>query len=213
MPVMPEDIQPVAEPAVAEAGEVMPAEESQTPAREPVLPEAVAKIPAVAALMNGSPPVTYGPMDSELPEVKTLSQNANALKKVGFAAFESQSIPGNFVLFNGLIVKPQEVVDADKAGQLEQMGVPFEQLVQSFEAARRGGTTPDATAAPDVAPAALAAPGQAAAAPVSSGPPPSAGTQKRLLGSRVSNLMPGSPTSGPAPGRGRVLNAISKPVV
>ena len=210
--VNPEDIHPVAEAPMPAAGEVAPAEEPTE--REPVLPPEVAQIPAVAALMNGSPPVTYAPLDSKLPEVQVLSKNAEALKKVGFAAFESQSIPGNFVLFNGLIVKPQEVIDADAAGQLQQMGVPFEQLVASFEAARKGGPAAAGSEVPaEGAPALPAPPGGAAAAPMAVGAPPSAGTQKRLMAARVGNLAPGAPTSGPAPGRGRVLNAISKPVV
>jgi len=210
MPVMPEDIQPVAA-APAAADEVTPAEEPE--AKAPVMPPELAKIPALAALANGSPPATYGPLKSEDPQLKVIGkkENAEALKKMGFAAFESESQPGNFVLFNGLLVKPQEVMDADKAGQLDSIAVPFQQLAASFESARLDGGSSEVPA--DGAPAAPAPAGEAAAAPMPSAPPAPAGAQKRLLAARVTNLQPGSPTSGPAPGRGRVLNAISKPVV
>jgi hypothetical protein len=215
MPVLPSDVQPVADaaapapvapdaaPAPAGAQEDLPAESS--------LPEEVLKIPAMAALLNGSPPATYAPLKSKIPEIKTLTKHAEDLKKAGFAAFESESLPGNFVLFNGLIVKPDEVMQADKAGQLDSMAVPFDQLTKSFESARKDAVP--AEAAGEGAPAAPAPAGQAAAAPVPVGAPAPAGAQKRLLSARVANLMPGSPTSGAMPGRGRVLNAISKSVV
>jgi len=210
--VNPEDIQPAAEaasPSPIDPQAVPPAEEAE-PTEKSALPEEVLKIPAMNALLQGSPPATYGPLKSKMPEIETLSKHAQDLKTAGFAAFESESMTGNFVLFNGLAIKPDEVMQADKAGSLDSVAVPFEALVKSFDAAKKDAAAP----AEDGAPPSQAAPGEAIT-PVaaSSVPPLPASAQRRTMSARVANLVPGSPTSGPAPGRGRVLNAISKPVV
>jgi hypothetical protein len=204
------DIQPVADAAPVapiEPQAAAPAEDEQP--KGPALPEEVLKIPAMGALLQGSPPATYGPLKSKMPEIETLSKHAQDLKNAGFAAFESESMPGNFVLFNGLIIKPEEVAQADKAGQLDSVAVPFETLVKSFDSAKKNADVPM-----DGSPPSQAAPGEAIV-PVggSSVPPLPASAQRRTMSARVANLVPGSPTSGPAPGRGRVINAISKPVV
>ena len=213
MPVLPSDIQPVADAPVApiEPQAAAPAPEDEQPAG-PALPEAVLKIPAMAALLQGAPPATYGPLKSKLPEIETLSKHAQDLKDAGFAAFESESMPGNFVLFNGLIIKPEEIAQADKSGQLDSVAVPFETLVKSFESAKKSAGVDTADVAG--AQASQAAPG-GAIPPVggSSVPPLPASAQRRTMSARVANLVPGGPTSGPAPGRGRVINAISTPAV
>ena len=212
MPVSPADIQPVADasaPAPIEPQAAAPAAEP-APEEKSILPEAVLKIPAMNALLQGSPPATYAPLKSKTPEIETLSKNAEALKKAGFAAFKSESKPGNFIMFNGLAIKPEEVVQADKSGQLDSVAVPFDQLLQSFEQARNDAQPTDGEGAP----ASQAPPGGAIApAGASEVPPLPAGAQKRTMAARVANLVPGGPTSGPAPGRGRILNAISTPVV
>lgn len=210
MPVMPSDVVPVAEaPAPAPIDPQAAPEPEELPA-EAALPEEVLKIPAMGALLQGSPPATYGPLKSKMPEIQTLSKHAQDLKNAGFAAFESESMPGNFVLFNGLIVKPDEVMQADKAGQLDSVAVPFESLVKSFDGAKKGSEETPAEGAPpsEVAPGGAIAPSAASSVPALP-----ASAQRRTMSARVANLVPGSPTSGPAPGRGRVLNAISKPVV
>lgn len=210
-PVLPADIQPVADAAPTPEESAPPVEAAPEPAAADSLPPAVLKIPAMNALLNGSPPATYGPLKSKLPEVETLTKHADDLKKAGFAAFKSESMPDNFVLFNGLIIKPEEVMQADKNGQLDSVAVPFETLVKSFDKAKHSADVNTADAAGPSA--SEAAPGAAVAAPMPVGAPAPAGAQNRLLSARVMNLAPGGPTSGPAPGRGRVLNAISKPVV
>jgi hypothetical protein len=209
--VNPSDIQPVADaaPVAPIEPQAAPSAEDEQPAG-PSLPEEVLKIPAMSALLQGAPPATYGPLKSKMPEIETLSKHAQDLKNAGFAAFKSESMPGNFVLFNGLIIKPDEIMQADKSGQLDSVAVPFETLVNSFESAKK-----DAEGAPaEGAPPSEVAPGGAIAPPAGSSVPPlPASAQRRTMSARVANLVPGSPTSGPAPGRGRVINAISKPVV
>jgi len=210
MPVMPSDVQPVADAAPVAPIDPQAAPEPEELPAEAALPEEVLKIPAMGALLQGSPPATYGPLKSKMPEIQTLSKHAQDLKNAGFAAFESESMPGNFVLFNGLIVKPDEVMQADKAGQLDSVAVPFESLVKSFDGAKKGAEETPAEGAPpsEVAPGGAIAPSAASSVPALP-----ASAQRRTMSARVANLVPGSPTSGPAPGRGRVLNAISKPVV
>jgi hypothetical protein len=213
--LQPSDIQPMAPaatdpslaPAVPDATANTAAVPEDTSEPKAALPEAVLKIPAMHALIQGAPPATYGPLDSKMPEIKTLNKHADELKAAGFAAFKSASIPGNFVMFNGLIIKPEEVEQADKAGKLQSVAVPFEQLVESFKKTAKGEE--DQTAPPE-APMAMSGP---ASGGVAVGEPPSAGVEKRLAVARANNLTPGSPTSGPAPGRGRVINQILKPVI
>ena len=213
--VNPSDIQPVADtvpPAPIEPQAVAPDDEEA--AAGPALPDDVLKIPAMNALLQGSPPATYAPIKSKMPEIETLSKHAQDLKNAGFAAFKSESMPGNFVLFNGLIIKPEEVMQADSAGKLDSVAVPFQTLVESYAKAKRGADVNTAEADGMGAPAAQAGAGGAIPPVGGSGVPPlPASAQRQAMSARVMNLQPGSPTSGPAPGRGRVLNAISKPVV
>jgi hypothetical protein len=56
-------------------------------------------------------------------------------------------------------------------------------------------------------------PPQAASGSLPLAPPAPASVQRRLMQQRVTNLSGGAPTSGPAPGAGRLLNNILKPVV
>ena len=194
--ISPEDIvaRPDAE-EMAPAAESPPASESDSAE----LPEPVLKIPAVHALLQGSPPAFFVDSKTEDPDIKTLEKHTKELTGAGIGAFPSQSLPGNVVVFNSLILPPEEVMKADQEGSLDSIAVPWETLKSEYE--NTGGeAAPDAT-------------GEVAAAPPAGGAPPPAGAQSKLLQKRIANLAVGSPTSGPRPGAGRVLNTIARPAV
>lgn len=194
------DIQPAApadrdeEPKEAKGGEGLP---------EALLKEA----PALQLLLNGSPPATFAPTDAEFPELKTVAKHIKDLGKAGFGVYGTKD-GSNVVVFNGLYITPDEVKAADEAGQLEAIAAPYGELRTALEG---GAASAGATEASPEAPGGIPTPSALPAAPA--GPQPPAATQNRIASKRLSNVSLGSPTSGPAPGQGRILNNIAKPVI
>lgn len=202
---MPNMDQATADP-MAEAASAVPAATAEAPPKQTAetqgagLPEEVLKIPAIAALMAGSPPATYAAENSKSPELKVLEKNIDPLTKAGFGLYRTKD-KSNFVLFNNLILSPEEVKKADADGNLDSIAAPFEDLNKSMAAGFKGSDSE--------APTEEAAPTPAAPA----GAPPSAAAQKKIQTARLKNIQPGSPTSGPLPGQGRILSNITKSVV
>ena len=201
---------PAAEPAAA------PAAAPAAPAAEPAkgeagdLPEALLKeVPALQLLMQGSPPATIAPKDAEYPELKVVAKHVKDLGAAGFGVYQTAD-KKNVVFFNGLLVTPDDLKAADEAGKLDQIAVPYADLRTALEggAGEASGTAPaaEAAGAPNMAPA-------AAVAPAGAGAQPSPAVDARLNAARITNLNVGSPTSGPAPGSGRILNNILKPAI
>lgn len=199
---MPNMDQVTADPMPESAPEPAPTEDTQTaPAADSQgaeLPEDVLKIPAIAALMAGSPPATYAPKDSKSPELSVLEKNLKELTKSGFGLYRTKD-KENFVLFNNLLVSPDEIKAADAQGKLDSIAAPFDQLNKDMSVGFKGGESESENAAP--APAAPA------------GNPPSSAAQKKTQNARLKNIQVGGPTDGPRPGQGRVLNNIIKSVV
>lgn len=158
--------------------------------------ELLREVPALQLLMNGSPPATFASRDAQFPELDVVAKHLKDLGKAGFGLYESRD-GANIVMFNGLYVTPDELKAADEAGQLASVAVPYEELRSAF----------DQPSAPAGEPGAAPAP---AAPPVASGGP---APQKSVTTARAKNISAGSPTSGPVPGQGRILNNILKPVV
>lgn len=175
----------------APAGEPMADEMTDTP-----LPEDVLKIPAISAVLEGSPPAVFAAAGSTSPELKVLEKNIDPLKNSGFGIYRTKDSK-NFVLFNSLYLTPEEVKQADESGQLESIASSFEEVNGAMSEGFEGG-----------APSAPATPPTPAA-----GSPPPASAQRNLMTKRVNNASPGSPTSGARPGQGRVLNNIQKSVI
>jgi len=196
MPLTPEDIVPAAgAPAPA-----APPTEPAAPAAPP-LPEEVLRIPAMNALLKGTPPAVSAPVDLKTPEVESLRKNAPALSQAGFGFYRSKDGKKD-VMFNLAYLDPGALRVADEKGQLDTIAPPITDLVSHFNDALSG-----APAAP--------------AAPAPSSPPPAppvaptgvSGAEKKLQTARIKNSQPGSPTSGPVPGQGRLLNNILKTAV
>lgn len=192
MALNPEDIQPVAGAAPAEA----PAAPVEGDSDGDGIPDAVLQLPFMAALLAGKPAATYVENDAPPPEAEIIVQNADALADAGFRIFQSKSKPVT-VFYNAAVLSPEEVASADEAGTLDQVAVPFVELQEAFAGIRGGG------AAPEAAPATAGA-----AQPVQSAP-----IDDKVTNARVKNLSAGTPTSGPTPGQGRIQSSILKPVI
>jgi hypothetical protein len=205
----PQDIVPAA-PSDQTAAAVPPASEPASDSA--TLPEEVLAIPAMHGLLNGAPPAIYSPnVRRNDPDLTIIAKNADPLVNAGFGFYKSKD--GKYsVLFNTAYISENQLKRADAAGHLTQVAAPFDQVRSSYDAAIAGpGAAP--TTAPIATDAAPAPVPSAVAAPQPLTPPISSGTQQKITTARLKNLSLGSPTSGPAPGAGRVLNNILKSTV
>lgn len=168
-------------------------------------------MPAVMGLMAGQPPaISVSMADFEKrPEAKLLIENKDWLMEAGIATY--RSLGGDTgVLFNQLYVSGQEIQDADKAGQLQQIAPDFDAVNQRVATSgaehpslKHDGKVPTQYRQPGAP-----TPPQAA----SSASPMAPGAQKALAKARSSNMQPGGPTEG-IPVAGRILNQVIKPVI
>lgn len=170
------------------------------------LPEPLLKIPAFQALMAGKP----GALSVNLklktgaPESKLVAKNKDKLMRAGIGFY--RSLGGDLgVIFNQLYISGEEIKAADTAGQLLQIAPDFDSI--GGKTARSGSANPVMDAQ---------VPGGAATPPVPSPPQMSSGgglpgaAQTKLSAARTKNILPGSPTSGPAPGAGQLMRSILK---
>ena len=167
------------------------------PTDEGSIPDEVLALPEFAGLLQGAPPAIWSENGVKTPETEAIVKNQEALANAGFGFYNSGDGKTN-VVFNTQFTSPEEISAMDKAGKLRDFATPLDEVKSSL-----AGASVDPAATP-VDPA---APAQVAPAP------PAASLDKKLATARVGNLTPGSPSSGPVPGQGRVLNAILKPVV
>jgi hypothetical protein len=211
---------PIVEPtAAAPAVQQTPA--SPAPAAPPVndedgggIPNELIKIPAVQAVLAGAPPAVSMRIKGlgEREDIKSIVENKDALLGAGFAFY--RSINGDLgVMFNAMRIHPEDIKAADQQGKLRQIAPDFDLV--NHEVAKLGPDHPvrNATAPSGPAAQASSAPPQSASGQLPLMPPPPASVQRRLAQQRVMNLQPGAPTSGPAPGAGRLLNSVLKGVV
>lgn len=208
------DAAPIVEPR---PGAVPPPPADATQAEAPTggvdLPDALINIPAVQAITAGQPGAFSAILTEfeKVPEAKIIAKNKDNLMKAGFGFY--RSLDGQKgVVFNQLFVSPDEITAADTAGQLEVIAPPFLELNETV--AKAGADNP--VLAEGERPTGFkSGTGAPASAPIAAAPirPLPAGAQKTLASRRATNLQPGAPTSGPAPGEGRLLASILKPVI
>lgn len=186
------------------------------------LPQPLLEIPAMQAIMAGSPPAVSANIEkfSKDPAAKLIVENKDALMGAGVGFYKSLS--GELgVIFNQLKIHPEDLQAADKMGKLPTIAPSFDSV--NHEVSKSGLKNPVLRPANVGAPAqpTLKAPPQSAQM-VSPAPAPqpapqvkqaTAALQKQILGLRAKNTQPGAPTSGAAPGAGRLLNSILKPAV
>jgi hypothetical protein len=214
---------PDAAPPVAAAAPPMADAEAST---SPSLPDSLTKVPAIQGILVGAPPAVSAQLKqmehSELG--KEIAANKDALLAAGFGFYKSIH-GGVAVMFNRFHIHGDDLKAADKAGKLQVLAPPIEQVDHAL--AKNGGKhlrgvkmpTGFASASPQAAiqPGAQAAQGIPSSLDAPSAAPMAGGASgalaKRLQGARLANQSLGAPTSGPAPGAGRLLNSILKPVV
>ena len=178
---------------------------TKAPASKSGFSDELLQIPAVQALFAGSPAAFSTPLKEfdNRPEAKVLGDHKDQLMKAGIGFY--RSLGGDLgVLFNQLHIAGQDIQEADKQGRLLEVAPPFDQVTEQIMGS--GEAHPSLNAQ---------VPG-GAKTPAPQAIPPSpapASVQNKQATARLKNVQPGSPTSGPAPGAGRILNNILKPVV
>lgn len=189
---------------------VTPTESStQPPESKSGAGDELLQIPAIQAVFAGAPPAVSTPIADfgKRPEAKLIGDNRDQLQAMGIGFY--RSLGGDLgVLFNQLRLNGQDLVNADKEGRLQEIAPPFDTV--NSEVALAGQNHPSLNAS--------APSGGATATPTPPAPMPMPNTQpasvqNKAATARIKNLQPGAPTSGPAPGAGRIMNQILKPVV
>lgn len=191
----------------------MPVAIEPTSPTPPASPQDAMQIPAVGALLAGSPPALSLDIKGmkDTPDGLAIARAMPELFKAGIGAYKSKDGKTG-VLFNQTQVHGEAVKQADDAGTLPELAPPFE--VVNAKLAEVGPTGhPALNAQPPTGFAAPPSPMAPVPPQLSTGMVPPAPANKALKSARVNALKPGAPTSGPKPGAGRLANSILKPVV
>jgi len=207
--------------APPEAAQVVPTSPEQAAPATPEeaaqgLPEELLAIPAFQGLLAGAPAALSMKIkgSDNREEIELLSKNKEAVTSAGMGFYKSLS--GEIgVIFNALKISPEDLVAADKAGKLLTLAPDFDKV--NHEVSKSGEKNPVLNASEPVgqyaASTAAETPPQSASGNLPLVPPAPASVAKKLAAQRVMNLKPGPPSSGSHPGAGRILNAVTKPVV
>lgn len=218
MTIQPKAPSPYAAPALpdptAAVADASTTEATAAPNQSKGLPDEILQIPAMQAVLAGKPAAVSASMAEfqKRPEAKAIITHKDALLQAGFGLY--RSLAGDMgVVFNQLHMHPQELQEADKAGKLQEIAPPFDQVNDSVSKAGPEDhpimTTGEVPAGPKGMP--MPTPPQANSRPMPA--PAPASVQNKLASARTKNIQPGSPTSGAQPGAGRLLNSVLKPVI
>ena len=221
MPLTADLIQPAASPAAlpiptsapaptAPAAPVAPALEATKGA--PKIPEDVQNNPVVKDVLAGRLPGVLVRPGVYYPKAFKIAESMEGLIEVGLDLYFAQD--ESTVLFNPIHLSAEELQTADSQGKLHQIVPDYETI-----SGERPGKPPKGTKLGygySQAPAASQAPSTptGGAGPAAMALPP-AGSQEKIANERVNrlNIAQGSPSSGPIPGGGRVLNAAVAPAI
>lgn len=181
-------------PAVEEIVSTTPAVEEV--AVESEIPDEVLQIPLIGGLLEGKPAAIYDLANSKIPPIEAIPKNAKALNEAGINFYKSKD-GALSVMFNTQFISQKEIEKADKDGKLTEIAEPLASVMAAYDSVLGTAAAPEGSA------------------PSSSPAPQSPNTpiNKRLTTARLQNLSPGEPTSGPAPGGGRVFNNVLKRAV
>lgn len=178
------------------------------------LPEELLRTPAMQAVLAGAPPAVSDNLKSKRPEFAQIARHKDSLLSAGLGLYRSLS-GDTGVLFNQLYINGNDLLAADKAGQLLAVAPPVDQV--AAEIAKSGMNNPiftrESVPTGAAAPASSEPPQSASGLLAGGATPQNSELQSKVLGARLKNAAPGAPTSGPAPGRGRLLNKILSPVI
>lgn len=176
------------------------------------LPEELLQIPAIQALVAGSPPAVSGTISDfqKRPEGKLLAANKGPLMQAGMGFY--RSLGGDLgVVFNQFYISGEELQAADKAGTLAQLAPSFESVNTSTQKAGLNNPSFNHKGPPGGFKSAPVPPVPQAATTIPNEPP--ASLQRKAMAGKVMNAKPTGPLSAPAPGAGSLLRDILKPVV
>lgn len=160
------------------------------------IPQEVLELPIMAGLLQGAPPAVWAPIGTKGPEVSVVLAHAPELNKAGFGFYRDEKA-GLDVFYNSRFVSPDLIKKAAEKGKIKDVASPLEEV-----SAQINGSVG--------APAGVAEPGAVPAASVKAA---ASLPDTPVNTARLNNVQPGSPTDGPRPGAGRVLNNIIKPTI
>lgn len=179
--------------SIADETSSVPANSEEAPAEDTSgVPAEVLELPIMAALLSGAPPAIYAEIGTKTPEIATVLRNGRALNEIGIGFFRDEKA-GLDLAYNTRFIQKSLIEAAAKKGKLREIASPYAEISASVNG---------------VAPAIEGAPSASAG-----GMPSPVPVDSPLATARKDNLMPGSPTSGNFPGRGRVINEITKNTV
>lgn len=202
MALNPDEIQALPGTAPAETPAPEPTDESTDDGVE--LPDEVLMIPAVQGILEGRPAAVYDvTKGSKTPAIEAITKNYQALADAGIGFYQSKD-GAISVAYNTQFISPEEIEKADAEDKLTEIAEPIGSVLGAYDAVLNESAATPATDG-QVNPATSAAPAPTGAAP--------APVERKLTTARLQNIALGSPTSGPAPGAGRVLNNVLKRAV
>lgn len=170
------------------------------------LPEEVAKLPVVKRISIGSPPAVRVEPGQHFPELKAIEDNIPDIVVAGLDFYQSKE--GDSIMFNPLFIGAEELKAADAAGRIKEVIPSYSELMgkkpttMSEEEAKKQPARRDKLKKDLMNK--LGSP--TAASEGTAVPPATAKTQNTIAKSRLPE--PQSPTSGPRPGAGRIINNL-----
>lgn len=156
------------------------------------IPESVLEIPLMRGILEGAPAAIYTPVGTKGPEIETVLKHGKDLNAAGIGFFRDEKNKLDVIYNSGYITK------------------------DLLEAAAKKSKIPEVA---ELLSEVSARVNSAVGAPAAGAPAPMGGSMEMNLAAspvntaRINNLQPGSPTSGPQPGAGRILNNLTKPVI
>lgn len=184
----------------------------------PSIPENVLKLPLFGWIATGKPPAVRFQPGAFYPELKPILSALPKLVKSGFDVYNS--VQGDNVLFNPLVMPRAELSAIDKSGKLAQLIPDYGTLTGKLPTEMTDKDAQEVHQIGQDAHAGLVQEGFGAPPPAASNaqPPPQAPApppvkQAALSKVRVAALQPGAPTTGAYPGAGRAINTLAKPVI
>jgi len=183
--------------SIADQSSTVPANAEED--KGPQIPTEVLELPIMRGLLEGAPAAVWAPIGTKGPEIATVLKHGPELIKAGFGFYRDEKSKLD-LFFNRRFITPELIEAAAKKGKLKEVASPLAEV----SAAINGAVGE---------PAGVVEPGGAGAVGPVGASGPSILAETPVNTARLNNLQPGSPTSGPQPGAGRVLNNIIKPTI
>lgn len=175
-------------------------------------------MPVVRSIAVARPPAVRLPPGHYFPELSALGKKLPNLLQSGFDVYRAST--DDLVLFNPLAMPLEELQAIDQKGKLAELVPDYGTLTNQLPKEMTDEEAVQQVSESEEIERGLASLGGEAPAPATGGmpaqtpvPPPNPAATSALNRTRVQAMQPGSPTSGPAPGAGRVLNGLLKPAL